>query len=156
MSNQRTSMGSGRRPGEASVSVLDHGLLYGDGVFEGIRVYDGRPFLMDEHLDRLEASARAIVLELPAGREEIAAVSARPSRRYEHTDGYCAWSSRAAWARSASRRTPAARPSLIVISAPLSLYPPERYRDGVRLDHLQPAPEREATLSPRRSRASIT
>ena len=57
---------------EARVSVLDHGLLYGDGVFEGIRVYGGHPFLLEEHLDRLEASARAIVLELPAERSAIA------------------------------------------------------------------------------------
>ena len=53
---------------DAKISVFDHGLLYGDGIFEGIRVYGGRPFLLEEPLDRLEASARAIVLELPAAR----------------------------------------------------------------------------------------
>jgi branched-chain amino acid aminotransferase len=71
---------------EARVPVLDHGLLYGDGVFEGIRVYGGRPFLLDEHLTRLAASARAIVLELPAGRAEIAA----------HTS-VCVYASEGAW-----------------------------------------------------------
>ena len=119
--------------GEASVSVLDHGLLYGDGVFEGIRVYDGRPFLMDEHLDRLEASARAIVLDLPAGREEIAAVCREAIARSEHADGYLrVVVTRGVGALGVSPHT-CARPSLIVISAPLTLYPPQRYRDGVRL-----------------------
>ena len=74
---------------EASVSVLDHGLLYGDGVFEGIRVYDGRPFLLDEHLDRLEASARAIVARrCPRGATEIAALCREAVQRAEHADGY--------------------------------------------------------------------
>ena len=57
---------------DARISVLDHGLLYGDGVFEGIRFYAHEPFLLDAHLDRLEASARAICLELPASHDELA------------------------------------------------------------------------------------
>ena len=91
---------------EARISVLDHGLLYGDGVFEGIRVYGGRPFLLDEHLDRLEASARAIVLELPAPSAPRSRRSAaRPRSARASTRATCASSSRAAPARSASRRT---------------------------------------------------
>ena len=50
---------------EAKISVFDHGLLYGDGVFEGIRFYNGRVFRLDEHLDRLFDSARAILLTIP-------------------------------------------------------------------------------------------
>ena len=53
---------------EAKVSVYDHGLLYGDGVFEGIRVYDGKVFRLREHLDRLYDSARAIYLDIPLSR----------------------------------------------------------------------------------------
>ena len=56
---------------EAKVSVFDHGLLYGDGVFEGIRVYNGRIFKLPEHLDRLFASAQAIMLNVPMSREEL-------------------------------------------------------------------------------------
>ena len=52
-------------PNEARVSVFDHGFLYGDGVFEGIRAYDGRVFRLEEHVERLFRSARAIMLELP-------------------------------------------------------------------------------------------
>src|SRR5882724_12527002 len=55
----------------AKISVLDHGLLYGDGVFEGIRFYHGRVFRMDAHLDRLWESARSICLEIPISREEM-------------------------------------------------------------------------------------
>ena len=118
---------------EARISVLDHGLLYGDGVFEGIRVYGGVPFLLDEHLDRLAASARAIVLELPAGREEIAALCREAARRAELDDGYLRLVvTRGAGALGVSPHT-CARASLIVIAAPLTLYPAERYRDGVRL-----------------------
>ena len=118
---------------EARISVLDHGLLYGDGVFEGIRVYGGVPFLLDEHLDRLAASARAIVLELPAGREEIAALCREAAQRAELHDGYLRLVvTRGAGALGVSPHT-CARASLIVIAAPLTLYPAERYRDGVRL-----------------------
>jgi branched-chain amino acid aminotransferase len=58
-------------PAEARVSIFDHGLLYGDGVFEGIRFYEGRPFRLEAHLARLERSAAAIELELPYSREAL-------------------------------------------------------------------------------------
>jgi branched-chain amino acid aminotransferase len=118
---------------EARVSVLDHGLLYGDGVFEGIRVYGGRPFLLEEHLDRLEASARALVLDLPAERSAIAALCLEAAQRAELDDGYLRLVvTRGAGALGVSPHT-CPRASLIVIAAPLTLYPAERYRDGVRL-----------------------
>ncbi len=56
---------------DAKISVFDHGLLYGDGVFEGIRVYDGRVFELDAHIDRLYASAQTIALEIPMSRETL-------------------------------------------------------------------------------------
>jgi branched-chain amino acid aminotransferase len=118
---------------EARISVLDHGLLYGDGVFEGIRVYAGRPFLLEEHLDRLEASARAIVLDPPAERGEIAALCLEAAERAGLDEGYLRLVvTRGTGALGVSPHT-CPRASLIVIAAPLKLYPPERYRDGVRL-----------------------
>ncbi len=56
---------------DAKISVYDHGLLYGDGVFEGIRIYDGKVFRLKEHVDRLFESARAIKLEIPLSREQM-------------------------------------------------------------------------------------
>ena len=97
---------------EARIPVLDHGLLYGDGVFEGIRVYGGRPFLLDEHLERLEASARAIVLELPAeprGHRRAlprGGAARRPERGLPAPRGHARRR-----ARSASRRTRARAPA---------------------------------------------
>lgn len=118
---------------EARISVLDHGLLYGDGIFEGIRVYGGRPFLLDEHLDRLAASGRAIALELPAPRAEIAALCQEAAERAGLDDGYLRLVvTRGAGALGVSPHT-CAQASLIVIAAPLTLYPADRYRDGVKL-----------------------
>jgi branched-chain amino acid aminotransferase len=103
---------------EARISVLDHGLLYGDGVFEGIRVYGGTPFLLDEHLERLAASARAIVLELPAERAEIAALCREAAARAGLDDGYLRLVvTRGAGALGVSPHT-CPRASLIVIAAP--------------------------------------
>src|SRR5437016_9718998 len=56
--------------GEAKVSVFDHGLLYGDGIFEGIRFYNGRVFRLEEHLERLWDSARSILLEIPMSQRD--------------------------------------------------------------------------------------
>src|SRR5437870_12560463 len=56
---------------DAKISVFDHGLLYGDGVFEGIRVYGGKVFRLREHIERLYESARHISLEIPLGREQM-------------------------------------------------------------------------------------
>src|SRR3954469_15663339 len=56
---------------DAKISVYDHGLLYGDGVFEGIRIYEGKVFRLAEHVDRLFESARAIKLEIPLSRTEM-------------------------------------------------------------------------------------
>ncbi|MGE5244996.1 MAG: branched-chain-amino-acid transaminase [Betaproteobacteria bacterium] len=73
---------------EAAVSVCDHGLLYGDGVFEGIRAYSGRVFRLDQHIERLFASARAIRLEIPGTPDEIAAAVVAACRHNDIVDGY--------------------------------------------------------------------
>ena len=74
---------------EARISVLDHGLLYGDGVFEGIRFYARQAFLLDAHLARLEASARALALDLPlVARRDRDRRGARRSSARGLDDGY--------------------------------------------------------------------
>ncbi len=116
---------------EARISVLDHGLLYGDGVFEGIRFYRGQAFLLDAHLTRLEASARALALELPLSRAETAAVVAEAIERTGLADGYIRLIvTRGVGALGVSPHT-CERPSVVVIAAPLAIYPEEAYRDGV-------------------------
>ena len=73
---------------DAKVSVFDHGLLYGDGVFEGIRLYSGCVFKLNEHLERLEQSAKAILLDLPLTREQLTEAVLESCRVNELTDGY--------------------------------------------------------------------
>ncbi len=75
-------------PERACVSVLDHGLLYGDGVFEGIRFYHRRPFLLEAHLARLRDSARAIALSLPLSDAELARAVAETIAAHPGRDGY--------------------------------------------------------------------
>lgn len=73
---------------EAHISVFDHGFLYGDGVFEGIRAYNGRVFRLQEHLDRLYDSARTIDLKVPVPKEEMAGIILEVLRRNKLTNGY--------------------------------------------------------------------
>ena len=80
--------GAWRTAAEASVSVFDHGLLYGDGVFEGIRAYNGRVFKLDRHIDRLFDSAKAIRLEIPHSHAEVCDLVVETCRRNGISDGY--------------------------------------------------------------------
>jgi branched-chain amino acid aminotransferase len=73
---------------DAKISVYDHGLLYGDGVFEGIRVYHGTVFRHKEHMDRLYDSAKSIALEIPMGRDELTKAVEETVRVNEKRDGY--------------------------------------------------------------------
>lgn len=115
----------------ASVSVYDHGLLYGDGVFEGLRIYAGRIFELDAHLARLEDSARYLLLNLPLGRAELRNLLLEAVARSGRSEGYI----RLVVTRGAGTlgldpdRCP--RPSLIVIVDGIQLYPSELYETGI-------------------------
>ena len=74
--------------GDAKVSVFDHGLLYGDGIFEGIRFYNGGVFRLEEHLERLWDSARSICLEVPMSRSEMTEALLETIRKNDLRDGY--------------------------------------------------------------------
>ena len=114
--------GAWRTAAEASVSVFDHGLLYGDGVFEGIRAYNGRVFKLDRHIDRLFDSAKAIRLEIPHSHAEVCDLVVETCRRNGISDGYI----RLLVTRGpgdlgiAPRRCP--RAELIVIARQLTMY----------------------------------
>jgi branched-chain amino acid aminotransferase len=74
--------------GSAKISVFDHGLLYGDGIFEGIRAYNGRVFKLKEHIDRLFYSAKSILLEIPMSHAEMMAAVVETCRRNKLKEGY--------------------------------------------------------------------
>jgi branched-chain amino acid aminotransferase len=117
----------------ASVSVLDHGLLYGDGVFEGIRFYDRRPFLLAAHLRRLRASARCLLLDVPLEDAELARLIDDAIGRCDQADGYLRLIvTRGPGALGVSPHT-CPRPTVVLIAAPLQLYPPELYERGVEV-----------------------
>jgi len=133
----------------ARVSVFDHGLLYGDGVFEGVRVYGGKPFKLTEHLDRLWESAHAVMLQIPRTKAEIAGAIEEAVRRSGLTEAYV----RPIVTRGIGdlgvdpRKCPTA--SVIVIVDAINIWPPERYEQGLAVVTAgTPIPQREA-LSPR-------
>ena len=133
----------------ATISVFDHGLLYGDGVFEGMRVYGGRTFRMAEHLDRLYDSAQAIWLTPPISKDDMARVTEEGVKRAGITEGYL----RHVVTRGVGdlgldpRSCP--RPTAIIIFDTIKIWPPERYEKGlVMMSAATPMPDRES-LSPR-------
>ncbi|MBC7346739.1 MAG: branched-chain-amino-acid transaminase, partial [Clostridia bacterium] len=118
---------------EAKVSVFDHGLLYGDGVFEGIRAYNGRVFRLREHLDRLYESARSINLEVGLSKEEMLEVVLETVRRNGLHDAYI----RVVVARGTGDLgldpRKCKRPTIFCIAAHIELYPKELYEKGLEL-----------------------
>lgn len=125
----------------AKISVFDHGLLYGDGIFEGIRAYSRRVFRLKEHIDRLYDSAKVIMLEIPVDKEKMAADIKTVLRANSLSDGYI----RVVVTRGVGdlgldpRKCPKA--SYFIIADNISLYPEELYRKGMEI----------ATVSTRRN-----
>ncbi len=116
---------------DARISVFDHGLLYGDGVFEGIRLYDGCVFRLEEHLERLEFSAKAILLKLPLSRREMADVVCETCRRNGLTDGYIRLIVTRGVGNLGLSPVGCERPTVIVIADTIALYPAEYYEKGL-------------------------
>ncbi len=118
---------------EAKVSVFDHGLLYGDGVFEGIRFYNGRIFRLEEHIRRLFDSAKAILLELPWTQEEVCKSTCETVAANGLTDGYI----RLVITRGAGELglNPylCKTPSMFIIASKIQLYPVETYEKGLAI-----------------------
>ena len=118
---------------EAKVSVYDHGLLYGDGIFEGIRLYDSCIFKLEEHLERLEYSAKAIMLNLPWTRKEIAQAVCETCRANDLTDGYIRLVvTRGVGSLGLSIKN-CDQPQLIIIADTIQLYPQEFYENGLKI-----------------------
>lgn len=118
---------------EAKISVFDHGLLYGDGIFEGIRLYDGCVFKLEEHLERLEYSAKAIMLDLPWSRQEISDAVCETCRANGLKDGYIRLVvTRGEGSLGLSIKN-CDTPQLIVIADKIQLYPEEFYERGLEI-----------------------
>ncbi len=116
---------------EAKVSVFDHGLLYGDGVFEGIRFYNGRVFRMEAHLDRLWESGRSICLDVPISREAMDEALLETIRQNGLRDGYVRLIVTRGVGNLGLNPLHCRRPSVIIIASTIALYPEEVYRKGL-------------------------
>jgi branched-chain amino acid aminotransferase len=134
---------------DAKISVYDHGLLYGDGVFEGIRSYSGRVFRLKEHIDRLYDSATSIHLKIPIPREEMARAVVDTLAANKLTDAYI----RLMVTRGAGslgldpRKT--TDPQVIIITDAISLYPAELYEHGLKIVTAGTMRNHPSALNPR-------
>jgi branched-chain amino acid aminotransferase len=118
---------------EAKISVFDHGYLYGDGIFEGIRAYNGRVFMLDEHIERLYESAKTIMLDIKLTPEEMEEAILETIRANELRDAYI----RVVVSRGVGdlgldpRKCP--EPTVVIIASAIQLYPEELYETGLKL-----------------------
>jgi len=117
----------------AKVSVFDHGLLYGDGVFEGIRAYHGRVFKLKEHIERLFYSAKAILLEIPMKPEALCAAVVATCRKNKLRDGYIRLVVTRGIGTLGLNPNRCKRPSIIIIADKIQLYAPEVYAKGMAI-----------------------
>ena len=118
---------------EASISVFDHGLLYGDGVFEGIRIYNKRIFLLEEHIDRLFDSAQAIALEIPLSREELIDAVVKSCEINKLADGYIRLVITRGKGTLGLNPYHCKKAEVIIITAEIQLYPKELYEKGLKV-----------------------
>jgi branched-chain amino acid aminotransferase len=117
----------------AKISVFDHGLLYGDGIFEGIRAYNGRVFKLKEHIDRLFCSAKAILLEMPISHADLMAAVVETCRRNKLRDGYIRLVITRGVGTLGLNPNRCKNPSVIIIAGKIQLYPPEFYQQGMEI-----------------------
>ncbi|HTV42863.1 MAG TPA: branched-chain-amino-acid transaminase [Candidatus Sulfotelmatobacter sp.] len=118
---------------DAKISVFDHGLLYGDGVFEGIRAYNARVFRLKEHIDRLFYSAKAILLDIPMSREEISQAVIETCRANKIRNGYIRLVVTRGVGTLGLNPKSCKKPSTIIIAGKVQLYPEELYDRGMAI-----------------------
>jgi branched-chain amino acid aminotransferase len=134
---------------DAKISVYDHGLLYGDGVFEGMRIYGGKVFRIQDHLERLWHSAKAIWLEIPLSMQDLAEAVAKTVQANGLVEGYV----RLVVTRGAGTLgldpNSTSNPQVIIIADRISLYPQEYYEKGLEIITVSTIRNHPAALSPR-------
>ena len=121
---------------EAKISVFDHGLLYGDGVFEGIRLYDNCIFKLDEHLERLHLSAKAIMLNIPLSKDALKNAIIETCNSNNLSNGYIRLVVTRGIGNLGLSIKNCNNPQLIIIADKIQLYPEEFYQNGLRVIHL--------------------
>ena len=133
----------------ATISVFDHGLLYGDGVFEGIRSYGGKVFLLTEHVDRLWDSAKALLLEIPIGKDEMAKAIQDTVDVNGITDGYIRVLVTRGCGTLGLDPNRCSNPRVIIIADKIALYPDELYEKGLEIITVGTIRNHPAALNPR-------
>lgn len=118
---------------EASISVFDHGLLYGDGVFEGIRVYSGKIFKLGQHMDRLWASAAALRIKIHISREEMIDIQRRCVEANDLSNGYIRLIVTRGVGTLGLNPFACPTPGIVCIADQITLYPASMYEQGMRV-----------------------
>jgi len=116
---------------DASISVMDHGLLYGDGVFEGIRFFNNKLFLLEPHLKRLEASASAIALKIPKKQHELMQILQTVVNAYEDHQGYIRLIVTRGKGPLGINPAPCKQPELIIIASALNMSDEQAQKKGI-------------------------
>ena len=117
----------------AKISVFDHGLLYGDGIFEGIRAYNGRVFKLEEHIERLFCSAKSILLTIPMTRADMMKAVVETCRRNKLHDGYIRLLVTRGVGTLGLNPNRCKNPSVIIIAGKIQIYPPALYLRGMEI-----------------------
>lgn len=118
---------------EAKISVFDHGFLYGDGIFEGIRAYNGKIFRCEEHINRLFDGARAIDLTIPISKEEITKATIETVKRNGIKEGYIRVVVSRGKGDLGLSPTKCDTPTIVIIADDITLYPKEMYENGMEV-----------------------
>ncbi len=133
----------------AKVSVYDHGLLYGDGIFEGIRAYNGRVFRLDEHLIRLYESAKSLHIEIPVTLDEMRVIVLETLRRNKLSDSYIRLMVTRGVGDLGLDPRKCSKASIICITDTIKLYPADAYENGLRIMTASTRKNPPDCLSPR-------
>jgi branched-chain amino acid aminotransferase len=133
---------------DAKISVFDHGLLYGDGVFEGIRFYNGRVFRLEEHLQRLWDSARSICLDIPISHAQMTEALLETIRKNDMREGYIRLVVTRGVGNLGLNPAQCKKPSVIIIAAAIALYPKEMYEKGLSVVTCATRRTNPASLNP--------
>jgi branched-chain amino acid aminotransferase len=133
----------------AKISVYDHGFLYGDGVFEGIRVYSGNVFRLREHIDRLYNSAKSILLTIPYTKEEMIHYVVETIRKNQYQDAYIRLVVSRGVGDLGLDPYNCQKPQVVIIAEPLALFPKHLYETGIEVVTVATRRNRSDVLSPK-------